>query len=548
MSDNFVQLKLDNSHVKWHTVYQKQKEAITQVWVCGYAWIGGDYLASENLAAWWRDKFCIKGVKPNEVLERELKHLNGSFALVIKTSDCTLAAVDRLRSIPLFYGSNGNGLILSNNADRVRRFVGDVSTGDLATKEFLLTGYVTGRDTLYPHVKQIQAGEFVSIRESALPEVTTVRYYRFTHNNYLYDPQEQLFVRMENIYRRVFNRLTKSIQAGRIVVPLSGGLDSRSIVVMLKRMGVEDVLCFSYGRPGNWESEISQEVAKHLGYDWYFVPSTRKFWYEWFRSEECWTYHLYGSGLTSLAHLQDWPAVWEMKKAGILSNEDVIVPGHSADFLAGSHIPITLIDKEQLQLQDLVDAIAQKHYSFWNWEKTQSETTYFIDKRILSRLPETRAKTSDSLVDLFECWDWQERQAKYIVNSVRIYEFWGYEWRIPLWDNEFMDFWSRVPLQWRINKKLYDSYLEEKLFPLYSVAGLYHSKPSSPTAKITGLIHKMKNPRLGRYQINDYIRMWQRYGQKFGYTFRSLLYLLNTATLNTSIFLSNLNKNESIYK
>jgi len=58
-------------------------------------------------------------------------------------------------------------------------------------------------------------------------------------------------------------------------------------------------------------------------------------------------------------------------------------------------------------------------------------------------------------IDLQE-GDWQERQAKFIVNSVRVYEFWGYEWRIPLWDNQLMDFFSGVPLKLRLEKKLYD--------------------------------------------------------------------------------------------
>jgi asparagine synthase (glutamine-hydrolysing) len=68
------------------------------------------------------------------------------------------------------------------------------------------------------------------------------------------------------------------------VVPLSGGLDSRIIVAMLKRLGVEDVICFTYGKKGNREAEISRQVAEALGYRWYFVEYTKEKLYDGYHS------------------------------------------------------------------------------------------------------------------------------------------------------------------------------------------------------------------------------------------------------------------------
>lgn len=542
-----VSISLQNPYCNWcKGQLEGDSGEKIQAWIQGYAWDGEALLKARDLANWLCKQLSGES---NAIisLKSSLLKLNGSFALIAQTPNGLLAAVDRLRSIPLFYGSNQAGFFLSDNASLVRDLCNDTRFDDRSTREFLLTSYVTGSDTLYPNVKQIQAGEMIVVEDYHSPEVDSIRYYRFEHGEYLDKSKDQFYAMMGEVYDRIFERLVRSAQGRRIVVPLSGGLDSRSIVVTLKRLGIQDVLCFSYGPQGNWESKISREVADRLGYPWHFVPSTRRRWSEWFRSESCWIYHLYGSGLTSLAHLQDWPAIWEMRKTGILEEEDIIVPGHSADFLAGSHIPVNLIEKEEVQSQDLFDAIADKHYTLWNWRETQPDTAYFISGRIRSRLPTTRVKSLDRLVDLFELWDWQERQAKYIVNSVRVYEFWGYEWRLPLWDNDMMDFWSKVPLRWRINKKLYDSYLEDKMFPIYDVAGLYHSKTDDLTKKLSPYIRKLSNPRLGRYHIDDYVRMWARYCQLFGCSLRSPLYLLNTATLNVSVFLSNLRGNRGLF-
>src|SRR5690606_13164563 len=57
--------------------------------------------------------------------------------------------------------------------------------------------------------------------------------------------------------------------------------------------------------------------------------------------------------------------------------------------------------------------------------------------------------TKPSLASAYELWDWQERQAKYIANSVRVYEFYKCDWWLPLWDMEFTEFWRDVPLTLR---------------------------------------------------------------------------------------------------
>jgi asparagine synthase (glutamine-hydrolysing) len=75
---------------------------------------------------------------------------------------------------------------------------------------------------------------------------------------------------------------------------------------------------------------------------------------------------------------------------------------------------------------------------------------------------ELPAEGADDVRSSLESWNWQERQAKFIANAVRVYEFWGYEWRLPFWDAEVVDFWAAVPPALRHRSMLLRSALKRQ--------------------------------------------------------------------------------------
>ncbi|MFH1005883.1 MAG: asparagine synthase-related protein [Candidatus Latescibacterota bacterium] len=556
-----LSIDLRNPYCDWNATQVEESPGTraVRVWTRGQAWEKQTYLEGHDLSVWLSRELSNESKNAKSLFDNLLQKLNGTFALIAEMHEGVLAATDRLRSIPLFYGLRGSAFLLSDDAHQVKDFVGNTDFEELSAKEFLLTGYVTGSDTLFPDVKQIQAGERISVERTGTKKVATFRYYRFLHANYFEEPEEQLYGLMEEMLTRVFERLVRSVQGRRIVVPLSGGLDSRLIVVMLKRLGVENVVCFSYGRPGNRESEISREVAGRLGYVWCFVPYTRACWRKWFQSEEGRAYLRYGSGMASYPIFQDWPAIWEMKERNELQDGDVIVPGHSADFLAGSHIPPHYQHADSLAGADVVSAILEKHYVLWKWRTGCGDWAQLLSLRVADRMEDDTIRENPDAVDVFETWDWQERQAKFIVNCCKGYEFWGYDWRIPFWDNEMMDFWARVPLSMRIGKKLYSSCLETRLFAEFGVGGLYPGKPFAgnkplcrkPNSPSRALLNKWRtgwemigNPHLGRYRFCDYVRMWGAYHQRFGNSRRSISRFLSVNTLGASVCLQAWNQSE----
>ncbi|WP_018176951.1 asparagine synthetase B family protein [Thioalkalivibrio sp. AKL8] len=394
-----------------------------------------------------------------ETWQDVLSHCNGFFAIARQTPTATLVAVDRIRSIPVFYGQQGGTVFVSDDAEWVRQSVGDTEMEPLAREEFQLAGYVTGSDTLYPNVKQLQAGELLHIVAGEEPEIATHRWYRFTHTEPQQWDEGELRDELDKSAESSVRRLAEYAAGRQIVIPLSGGYDSRLIALLLKRIGYDNILTFTYGVPGNKESEYSRQVAEALSLPWHFVEYSGTKWSQAWQTDERLAYQRWASGWASLPHVQDWLAVRELKANGVVAADAVFCPGHGGS-VAGGHIPDEFVPGSSASTADMVGAVIKKHVSLAPWRLVTRRPESEWRQRIIDRAESADIQTAEAAADAFEKWEWQERQAKFINNSVRVYEFYGFDWWLPLWDSEFMDFWGAAPLWVRCGKRWYTQYVK----------------------------------------------------------------------------------------
>lgn len=395
----------------------------------------------------------------NEIVN-ELRNSKGFFSIVYEDEKVIFAAVDRVRSIPLFYGVKNGELFLSDNARWILDKVNNKRTDEVSKAEFYLTGYVTGRDTLYESVKQIQAGEYI-LFDKVEKKIYNEHYFKFQHEKFHEKSSEELIEELDNIYLVVFNRLIQSLNGRTAVIPLSGGYDSRLIAIMLKRLGYENVICFTYGKENNSEAKISKSVAEKLGYKWVFIPYTTEKWKNWYRSSEKIDYFNYSDGLSSIPHIQDVIAIRELLNNRYITEDAILIPGHSGDFIAGSHIP-DYFAKKDITSEKIANQILNVHYSLWDDKNLRKKFSNEFKNKIFNVIKYQPIYSSENAANVYEQWDWSERQSKFICHSVRVYDYYNLEWRLPLWEKELIDFWSKINLENRLNRKLYFKYVSEK--------------------------------------------------------------------------------------
>ncbi|WP_445006036.1 asparagine synthase-related protein [Halomonas mongoliensis] len=417
----------------------------------------------KQLGTCWQDPEDLVQASTYHEISKVLEQQNGFYALVWEQGGKLYAAVDHIRSIPLYYGIKGDAFFLSDNAEWVRKKVGNIVMDELSKEEFQLTGYVTGQETLYPDVKQLQAGEFLSINTNVCtPQLKTERYYRFLHTEPENFDEQALYHQLDAAALASIDNLISYANGRQIVIPLSGGYDSRLIASLLKRRGYKNILTFTYGVPGNKESAYSKKVADALGLKWHFIEYSNELWSEIWKTDERWEYQKWASGWSSLSHVQDWLAVKILKQNAIVEQDCIFVPGHTGDFISGGHVPDNAIKDKKASCLELFETIYKKHYSLAPSTGLSERGLHEWSDRILEKTEQAVIWNGQDLANAFEKWEWQERQAKFICNSVRVYEFYGYDWWLPLWDMNFCRFWQGVPLEIRKGREWYISYVSSQ--------------------------------------------------------------------------------------
>ena len=459
-----IDIHLENPYFPW----TKAEENNLKCWHKGDLYYKNNQLKTPEILSLFRSlQSSLKNY--NNLVKDLLLCFNGSFVLVIETPDNILCLVDHFRSIPLFYAKTDSQFIISDDANYIRDQIRP-QFNEKNGAEFLVTGYVTGRETLFDGIFQIQAGEYLNYSKND-NHITPIFYYKFWHEDYFSDSQEELLKRLDEVFVHVFKRLIASIKGKglQIVVPLSGGLDSRIIVAMLKRLGVDDVICFSYGQKGNYEAEISKKVAEALGYQWYFVEYTHDKWYQCYHSDEASAFERYAGNLSSLPHFQDFLAIQELHKEGKIPKKSVFIPGHCGNQIAVYCLPRKVLESTP-DFDHFVTYYWQEHYSLCPWieqERGGGELKTIFRKKIQQSVGDIDIYDAKSVANAIEFFNGYERQGKFIVNSLRVYEFFGYVWRIPIVDGDLNDFFLKVPLKYRMRNDesyLYMQYAKNVLF------------------------------------------------------------------------------------
>lgn len=375
-----------------------------------------------------------------------INNLNGRFSIVVTHEKETWVASDKLRSIPLFFTKEDGNNFISDSIENIFGNNTPINPERKAVDVFLRTGYTINNYSLVKNVFIIEPAEIIRFHND-----------EWKKQSYLSHPKPKNIAdvdivanatQLKEVLHLIFKRLFNALGTRPIVIPLSGGYDSRLIAYMAKMYHKGSIQTYTYGVKNNCEIANAKKTAETLGLKWIFIEYNKELIEDFTNCETFKSYYPYASNYSSLFWLQDYFAVKKLKDDKIVADNSVFIPGLSADAIAG----VTLSKKKISKNTAL--KIFSENFNLINSSKSQKVS-------IVSEIEKNYNHGVDNNWETLYKWNVFNRQAKFVANSARVYNFFGYDFYIPYWDNEFLFFFLELPFELRTFKKLYNDVVEQ---------------------------------------------------------------------------------------
>jgi hypothetical protein len=267
-----------------------------------------------------------------------------------------------------------------------------------------------------------------------------------------YKPKKIALQEATNNFQELFEAIVNEQSEGRdVILPLSGGLDSRSQAVALKKSNAH-VKSYSYSfQNGFKESGISKKIAKAC--DFSFKEYTIDKGYLWGSVEELASINMCYSEFT---HPRQMAVIDEVAELG-----NSFSLGHWGDVLFDSDgLAENISDIELVQIlkkKVLKKGGLELALSLWESWKVKGDFVEYLDQRLFELLSKIEIKNVNAKVRAFKSLYWAPRWTS--VN-LSVFEY-KHPISLPYYDDRMCQFVCEVPEGLLANRQIQIEYIKQ---------------------------------------------------------------------------------------
>ena len=335
--------------------------------------------------------------------------------------------------------------------------------------EFLIFGHVAGEETLHKHVKELEAGHFLTLKNGT---VKKTEYYQFPRENseLRSRKEEDIVDELTTLIRDSVNLWsTADVEVGSF---LSGGIDS-SLIVALASETISSLTLFSLFFPGfpSWdERNFVSETANSIKSKAHFIKLTNNDFIEVLEKIYCNSNEpLPGNSISRF-----------VLSRGVRKNSDlkVVLCGDGADELFGGYIRHKKISDEYRENGDLsnlnlgLNRLALPRLRLFSDNIEIANPTRMNTASCLSsKEPLNKALELDLKMYL----------APYLSSLDRMGMMFGLELRPPFLEHSLIEYVAQLPEDYKIRKP-WHKYILRKVAEKYLPKNLVWNPKKIPLA------------------------------------------------------------------
>ncbi len=384
-----------------------------------------------------------------------LSEINGQFVAVFHdfTRNRTILISDRYGTRPLYYSVQNKRLLFSSEVKSFLAADLQLTVNMDAISDLFHLRHLFGDKTMFREIQQLPDASILIFEKD---KISIEKYYEFNFGEDIYtkshlskkqtDEQcEEFSAVIEKAMKRMYARNKKDI-----LFSLSGGLDSRFVISSAKKYNIDPLDAFTVGPPESGDQKYAAMVAAKLGARHKpFLVSPEHFW------ENARKFSFYSDAMSQIyGPVAVMPALNDF-----FGKKKVTVSAQVIDAIVGGTLSRKRV-RRIINAQSFNEEIKNSFVNFYSRISEETLKSVFNDK------------TYHDIKDGYKIVP-EEYTKRYILPPHSYYMFllneYGrrgtlggnvltnlfFETRMPSYDNDFMEFALRIPLELREHQYLY---------------------------------------------------------------------------------------------
>lgn len=460
-------------------------------------------------------------------LEMFLKNSEPFNNFIYEDSKNIICAVDKLNSDNILYSTVDNVLYISNDIREIINLNNNnFEINPNSVTDTKLVGYVLGNKTIVKDINSLQAGQYLIFNKKN-EEFRVKNYFNFFSSKTHSLSRDKAFNKLKSIEDKIFNELIERNKDKKILLALSGGLDSRYVLTSLLKRNFKNITVYSYGHKNNFDSFVSKKIADKLNLEWKMFESTNDSYKKIYQSIERQNYWNFADQGIIASNLYFFESVKKISEQ-YDPKKTIILNGQAGDFITGDHLP-DFKNKEYLLGGEIPKIIYDKHFQLNKKINKINDLRNEYENAILDQLKIKKDQFYhyQDISKYLELWEWQERQTKRVINMQKVYEFFNFDWELPLWHDEYINFWIDQSYEHKVRRNLFVNYVvESDEFDVFNYNEETLSKWLTTNTHITifGKIIKLIFTKYGSEYFYNFMNLFCKFG--FMYSPYKLSYYL----------------------